>query len=126
MLAESARPPVYASDIDERVLSVARDNATRAGVTISFARADVRALQREHERAWSLPTHRMANALAQLDDFDRELSQVFARLHLRLSRVVVLAHDPGLSKQMRGKPVLEHTLWNGPARVPPVPRANIV
>ena len=43
-----ARPKVLASDTDERVLAIARDNAARAGVEIAFARADVRSLKPEY------------------------------------------------------------------------------
>ena len=45
VLPASAAPPIFARDIDERVLAQARDNAARAGVEIAFARADARALQ---------------------------------------------------------------------------------
>jgi putative N6-adenine-specific DNA methylase len=111
-LPRGERAPVLASDLDERVLAIARANAARAGVEVAFSRADARSLAREHERALIATNPPYGERLAREPGFERDLAQAFAGLHGY--RVAVLAHDPALPRQMRGRPVVEHTLWNGP------------
>jgi 23S rRNA G2445 N2-methylase RlmL len=47
VLAAKDAPPIFASDIDEATLRIARDSAARAGVEIDFRRADVGDLARQ-------------------------------------------------------------------------------
>jgi len=108
----SEAPPIFASDDDERVLAIARRNAQRAGVAITFARADARRLQRAHERAFVLTNRPYRGPLAATQSFHAELAASFRRVHGY--RVCVLCGDRALPRAMRTRPVIEHALWNGP------------
>ncbi len=105
-------PPIAARDLDEGALRDARANAARAGVELSFARADARALHKEHARAFLVTNPPYGARLASSAAFERELAEAFRRLCGY--RVCVLAHARGLPRAMRLRPALEHTLWNGP------------
>jgi putative N6-adenine-specific DNA methylase len=108
----SEGPPIFGRDTDEQALASARGNAKRAGVQIALARADVRSLERAHDRAWLVTNPPYGERLAQSATFDRELTEVLRRLHGY--RVCVLAREPGLARAMQKKPMIEHALWNGP------------
>jgi putative N6-adenine-specific DNA methylase len=110
----SAAPPIFARDADERVLERARRNAERAGVAaaIQFARADVRKLAREHDRAVVVTNPPYGERLAAGPDFEHELAAALHRLHGY--RVNVLAQSRAILRAMQDRPVLEHALWNGP------------
>jgi putative N6-adenine-specific DNA methylase len=103
---------IFARDADEHTLAIARNNATRAGVRIDFARADVRALRSEHARAWLVTNPPYGERLPRSAAPPSDVADVFR--DLRGYRVCALVHDKGLSRGMRQKPVLEHALWNGP------------
>ena len=105
-------PPIIASDRDPAVVAQARANAERAGVAIELRRADVRALEREHGRAWLVTNPPYGERLEQDPNFMPELAAVLERLHGY--RVCVLAGDRSLLRAMRARPRLEHALWNGP------------
>ncbi len=108
----SDAPPIFASDDDERVLAIARRNAQRAGVRITFARSDARRLERVHERAFVLTNPPYGERLAATQSFHDELAAAFRRLHGH--RVCVLCGDRAFPRAMRTRPVIEHALWNGP------------
>jgi 23S rRNA G2445 N2-methylase RlmL len=108
----SQAPPILASDDDERVLAIARRNAQRAGVQITFARADARRLERAHERAFVLTNPPYGERLAATQSFHDELAAAFRRLHGH--RVSALCGDRALPRAMRMRPAIEHGLWNGP------------
>lgn len=108
----SEAPPIFARDADAGALERARRNAERAGVAIDFARADVRQLAREHERAYVVTNPPYGERLQAGPDFDHELAAALQRLHGY--RVNVLAQNRGILRAMRSKPVIEHAVWNGP------------
>jgi putative N6-adenine-specific DNA methylase len=110
--APALAPPIFARDSDEHALAQAKRNAARAGVALAFARADVRRLEREHERAFVVMNPPYGERLARGAAFERELAQALRKL--RGYRVCALVRDRGLPQALRIKPVLEHTLWNGP------------
>jgi 23S rRNA G2445 N2-methylase RlmL len=105
-------PPVFARDIDDHALSLARGNAARAGVSIDFARANVGALRKEHTRAWLVTNPPYGERLDTSTISDRELAETFQRLDGY--RVCVLAFRRGILQAMHMKPMIEHALWNGP------------
>jgi 23S rRNA G2445 N2-methylase RlmL len=80
-------------------------------VELVLERADVRRLEREHERAFVIMNPPYGERLASAAAFEHELAQALRRL--RGHRVCVLARDRALPRALRTQPVLEHTLWNG-------------
>lgn len=105
-------PTIVARDADDRVLSLARQNAARAGVQIEFARADMRTLRKEHEQAWLVTNPPYGERLSNDTASAADLAEVFSRLSGY--HVCALTHERSLPQVMRQRPVLEHTLWNGP------------
>jgi 23S rRNA G2445 N2-methylase RlmL len=105
-------PPILAHDIDERVLSIARSNAARAGVGLELARADARRITPRFGAAWLVTNPPYGERIEGAAGLDLELAQAFRTL--RGHRVCVLARDRGLPRAMQRRPILEHPLWNGP------------
>jgi len=112
-------PPIVCADVAADALAAARQNAAAAGVddVITFARADVAAL----ERRW--PSGTLATNPPYGERLKPEalggLYRAMARVFERLGgwRVVVLSGSPLWSHEMRRKPAVSHKLWNGPLEV---------
>jgi putative N6-adenine-specific DNA methylase len=81
-------------------------------VDIAIERADARALQKEHARAFVVTNPPYGERLARGAGFERELAQALQRLHGY--SVAALAGDRGLLRAIGQTPRVEHALWNGP------------
>jgi putative N6-adenine-specific DNA methylase len=112
-------PPIVCADADDAAVAAARQNASAAGVddAITFARADVAALERRWPAGTLVTNPPYGERLKPeaLGGLYRAMARAFERLPGW--RVVVLSGSPLWSGEMRRKPAVSHKLWNGPLEV---------
>lgn len=104
-------PPITAGDLDPAMLELARANARRAGVRLTFRQGDVREL-----RNWTPPLTVVTNPpygvrLAADTAFFRGFGAAMARLHG--ARVGVIAGTPEIAEGIPARPLARHPVRNG-------------
>jgi 23S rRNA G2445 N2-methylase RlmL len=108
-------PVVIASDVDERVLSLARENARAAGVEIDFRLEPVSAIAKTDPPGLVLTNPPYGERLEGSLELYREMAQAFGRLSGH--DVGILSGTPTLEDAMRttaGRPDRWWALMNGP------------
>jgi 23S rRNA G2445 N2-methylase RlmL len=112
-------PPIVCADVDPAAVAAARQNASAAGVddAITFARADVAALERRWPAGTLVTNPPYGERLKPeaLGTLYHSMARAFERLGGW--RVVVLSGSPLWTREMRRKPAISHKLWNGPLEV---------
>jgi putative N6-adenine-specific DNA methylase len=112
-------PPIVCADVAADAVAAARQNAAAASVddVITFARADVAALERRGP-AGTLVTNPPYGERLKPEALGA-LYRAMARSFERMGgwRVVVLSGSPLWTREMRRKPAVSHKLWNGPLEV---------
>jgi putative N6-adenine-specific DNA methylase len=111
---EAARtecPEIVGSDVDERALSAARENARAAGVAVRFARQPVSAVKPTSPPGQVVTNPPYGERLAGGEALYREMNDAFLRLHGHA--IAILAGTPAIARAIRPR-YHAHTLFNGP------------
>ncbi len=103
--------PIRGSDVDPDALTLARDNASQAGVRVDFRRASVRDLVPDGEPGMVVTNPPYGERLGASDNLYRDMAQAFARL--RGWRVAILAGTPAIERAMRRRADKVLTVYNG-------------
>lgn len=104
-------PPVTGCDIDIGALSVARENASAAGVAVTFRRASVRDLAPTTPPGVVVTNPPYGERLEAGEEVYRDLGRAVARLAGH--RVAILAGAPSVVQHVRVKPEKAITVFNG-------------
>jgi putative N6-adenine-specific DNA methylase len=104
-------PRLLGSDRDPAVIEMARANARRAGLRLSFRVAELAALQPDNAPPWIVANPPYDVRLEATDAFLRELGRTVSRLHGR--RVALLVGSAALLRAVPLRPTALHPLWNG-------------
>jgi putative N6-adenine-specific DNA methylase len=105
----AAGPDVDGTDLDERALEMARDNAGRAGAGVRFARADVADLRLDGP-GWVVTNPPYGERLETDASMRRELADALRRQRGRT--VAVLSGHPAIERAL-GRPDRWYGLFNG-------------
>lgn len=106
-----ARPRIIASDIDAAVLDVAKANARRAGVRLSFRHSSIRDLQAGGEKSLLATNPPYGVRLAAEPDLVRGLAAALTRMHGW--RACLLAGSPEYERALPLRPAAKTRLPNG-------------
>jgi putative N6-adenine-specific DNA methylase len=104
-------PRVTASDVDARMVDVARANARKAGVAIDFAVRDVRDLAPTDPPGFVVTNPPYGARLDADRALWRDMARAFARM--RGHTIALLAGTPEIARAMRGEPTRWLALYNG-------------
>lgn len=104
-------PPIIGSDVDLGALSIARENAAAAGVTVSFRRADLRDLGPTRPPGVVIMNPPYGERLEAPEDLPEDLGRAVARLHGH--RVAILAGAPSIVQHVRTRPTKALVVYNG-------------
>lgn len=102
---------ILASDLDPRMVEVARANARAAGVRIAFREAPLEELQPAATPFLVVCNPPYGMRLEADASFFRDMAAAFCRLHG--CRVALLAGTPEILKAMPLRPTATHVLFNG-------------
>ena len=102
---------ILASDVDVRMVELARTNARAAGVRIAFREAPLAELQPAATPFLVVSNPPYGMRLEADAPFFRDMAAAFSRLHG--CRVALLAGTPEILKAMPLRPTASHTLFNG-------------
>lgn len=102
---------ITAADLDEDVLDVARANARRAGVRLSFRTQDACTLQGDDRKAWLVTNPPFGQRLEAEPAFVQRFAATITGLHGW--RVALLAGSPAYARHIPLHPTARHPLRNG-------------
>lgn len=105
-------PFIAGSDISPKAIETAKQNARRAGISVHFARADVRDIEPMEPPGYIVTNPPYGERLPGGEVLYRDMAEAFLRLEGH--RIVILSGTPDIERAMRIRPGLEHEVWNGP------------
>jgi 23S rRNA G2445 N2-methylase RlmL len=104
-------PPIVGSDIDLAALSVARENAAAAGVSITWRRASVRDLGPTTPPGLVITNPPYGERIEVADEVYHDMARAMSDLSGH--RVAILAGAPSVVRNMRLRPSKSLAIWNG-------------
>lgn len=107
----AAGPPVFASDLDERAVVVARDNARQAGARLVLARRDVADLRPLTPPGYLVTNPPYGERLEPAYDLYAALGRTIRRLDGHVAAVLV--GGPAMARAIDLRPDRAHALFNG-------------
>jgi len=105
------QPSIRGSDVDLGALTMARENAREAGVTVEWRRAAVRDLAPLDPPGMVVTNPPYGERLDVPAELYPDLGQAVGRLHGH--RVAILAGSPGIVRHIRLRPESSLAVWNG-------------
>jgi putative N6-adenine-specific DNA methylase len=109
--ANGTMPSIIASDHDPLVLEIAKSNARRAGVRISFREGKIENIEADGARRTVITNPPFDQRLAVDKDFYRRMGAAFSRLHG--SRIALLSSNPLAGRSIPAKEIASYKLKNG-------------
>ena len=109
--AKGQRPSVVARDVDGEVLQIAKGNARKAGVRLSFKEQSVFDLQADGPVMTLVSNPPYGKRLATAPDFLDRMGAVFRKLHGW--KIALLAGSPAIEAAMKVKPAKKIPIPNG-------------
>ncbi|MRG98082.1 THUMP domain-containing class I SAM-dependent RNA methyltransferase [Polyangium spumosum] len=109
---KSEGPFIAGSDVSAQAIETAKQNAKAAGVRLHFSRAEVRDVEATEPAGFIVTNPPYGERLAGGEELYRGMAEAFRRLSGHT--VVILAGTPEIPRAMRIRPMMEHTVWNGP------------
>lgn len=104
-------PQIIASDNDENVLAIAKANARRAGVRISFKNCDISEMRGDNVRRFIITNPPFNERLAANESFYRKMGAAFSRMHG--CRVAFICSNDSARKSLPLKENAFYLLKNG-------------
>ena len=104
-------PPIIGSDIDPEALSIARENARLAGVSLVWRRAHVRDLAPTDPPGVVVTNPPYGERLEGSDDLYRDMARAFGRLAGH--RIALIAGSPAIVRPIPWKPETALAIHNG-------------
>ena len=106
-------PPIRGSDVDPEALTIARENARAAGVSMSidWRRAGVRELTPEQPPGLVVTNPPYGERLEASDELYRDMGRAFSRL--AGYRIAILAGAPSIERHLRPRPEKSLIVFNG-------------